>query len=129
MLNIALWKRVVILGVCLIGLLYALPNLLYARVEAQTDPVKAIEAEGASDVLLAERDAWPVWLPSGLVNLGLDLRGGAHLLAEVQVDDVYAARIDTLWTDVRDALRDAAEWFYAQGLAERPARAVAAARA
>ncbi len=30
---------------------------------------------------------------------------------------------------VRDALRDAAEWFYAQGLAERPARAVVAARA
>jgi hypothetical protein len=27
---------------------------------------------------------------------------------------------------VRDALRDAAEWFYAQGRAERPARTVAA---
>jgi preprotein translocase subunit SecD len=49
---------------------------------------------------------WPEWLPSGLVNLGLDLRGGAHLLAEVKVADVYAARIDSMWPDVRDALRD-----------------------
>ncbi len=32
---------------------------------------------------------WPTWLPSGLVEPGLDLRGGAHLLAEVQVADVY----------------------------------------
>jgi preprotein translocase subunit SecD len=45
-------------------------------------------------------------LPSGLVNLGLDLRGGAHLLAEVQVDQVYTTRMDSLWPEVRDALRD-----------------------
>ena len=51
---------------------------------------------------------WPDWLPSGLVNLGLDLRGGAHLLAEVQVEDVYKDRIDGLWPEVRDALRDCA---------------------
>jgi preprotein translocase subunit SecD len=44
-------------------------------------------------------------MPSGLVNLGLDLRGGAHLLAEVKVADVYAARMDALWPEVRDALR------------------------
>ena len=49
---------------------------------------------------------WPSFLPSALVNLGLDLRGGAHLLAEVQVADVYKARIDALWPEVRDALRD-----------------------
>ncbi|MEM6913870.1 MAG: protein translocase subunit SecD, partial [Pseudomonadota bacterium] len=35
-----------------------------------------------------------------------DLRGGAHLLAEVQVEDVYVARMDALWPDVRDALRE-----------------------
>ncbi len=40
------------------------------------------------------------------MNLGLDLRGGAHLLAEVQVADVYADRHEALWPDVRDALRD-----------------------
>ena len=45
-------------------------------------------------------------MPSGLVNLGLDLRGGAHLLAEVQVGDVYQSRIESMWPEVRDLLRD-----------------------
>ena len=53
----------------------------------------------------AAEAAWPAWLPSGLMNLGLDLRGGAHLLAEVRVADVYAARVDAMWPEVRDALR------------------------
>ena len=42
-----------------------------------------------------------LFLPSSLVNLGLDLRGGAHLLAEVQVSDVYEQRMAALWPDVR----------------------------
>ncbi|HEY0275981.1 MAG TPA: protein translocase subunit SecD, partial [Paenirhodobacter sp.] len=33
--------------------------------------------------------------------------GGAHLLAEVHVTDVYKARIDSLWPEMRDRLRDA----------------------
>ncbi|MFN7053124.1 MAG: protein translocase subunit SecD, partial [Gemmobacter sp.] len=45
-------------------------------------------------------------MPSAIVPLGLDLRGGAHLLAEVKVADVYKARINALWPDVRDSLRD-----------------------
>jgi preprotein translocase subunit SecD len=45
-------------------------------------------------------------LPSTLVNLGLDLRGGAHLLAEVAVEDVYVTRMDGLWPEVRDELRE-----------------------
>ena len=51
-------------------------------------------------------EQWPEWMPSGLVNLGLDLRGGAHLLAEVRVSDVYAARMDGLWPEVRNTLRE-----------------------
>jgi preprotein translocase subunit SecD len=35
----------------------------------------------------------------------LDLRGGAHLLAEVSVEDVYNDRIDGYWLEVREALR------------------------
>ena len=46
-----------------------------------------------------------VFLPSSLVNLGLDLRGGAHLLAEVKVEEVYAQRLDAMWQEVRDVLR------------------------
>ncbi len=106
MLQIPLWKRVVILGVILLGLAYAMPNLFYGRVEAHNDAVSAIEMEGATPERQAAAGMWPDWMPSSLVNLGLDLRGGAHLLAEVQVDQVYEARLDALWPEVRDALRD-----------------------
>jgi preprotein translocase subunit YajC len=58
------------------------------------------------DANAAALAGWPEFLPSTLVNLGLDLRGGAHLLAEVAVEDVYEARMDSLWPEVRDALRD-----------------------
>jgi len=105
MLQFALWKRATIWALVLIGLALAMPNLFYERVERHNDAVQAIELQGAMPELVADRDAWPGWLPSGLVNLGLDLRGGAHLLAEVRVEDVHADRMDALWPDVRDALR------------------------
>jgi preprotein translocase subunit SecD len=101
-----LWKRILIWGLCALGLLYALPNLFYSSVEQHNDALAEIAETG---VTTPEAEAavalWPDWLPSGLVNLGLDLRGGAHLLAEVQVADVYKDRIDFLWPEVRDALR------------------------
>ncbi|KAJ54568.1 preprotein translocase subunit SecD [Actibacterium mucosum KCTC 23349] len=106
MLNIPLWRRLLIAAVLLFGLLFAMPNLFYERVEAHNDAVTAIEVFGDSPERAAARDGWPGWLPSSLVNLGLDLRGGAHLLAEVHLSDVYGTRIDTMWTDVRDALRE-----------------------
>ncbi len=105
MLQIDLWKRVLIWLVCVAGLLLALPNAFYTRVEQANDAVAAIETKGETPERLQAASQWPEWLPSGLVNLGLDLRGGAHLLAEVQVADVYAARMDALWPEVRDALR------------------------
>jgi preprotein translocase subunit SecD len=101
-----LWKTILIWGICAVGLLYALPNLFYTQVEQHNDAMKAVAASGVTTPEQAAAIAqWPNWLPSGLVNLGLDLRGGAHLLAEVQVADVYKDRIDGLWPDVRDALR------------------------
>ena len=105
MLQFDLWKRVLIWLVVAAGLLLAMPNLFYERVETHNDAVAAIEREGATAEREAEAALWPGWLPSGIVNLGLDLRGGAHLLAEVQVEDVYASRMDALWPEVRDALR------------------------
>ncbi|MCT2538448.1 protein translocase subunit SecD [Sedimentimonas flavescens] len=105
MLQIPLWKRVVIIGLCLLGLAMAAPNLFYPRVEAHNDAVKAFTDSGAmTDAQAAARAGWPDWLPSGLVNLGLDLRGGAHLLAEVKVEEVYKARMDSLWPEARRAL-------------------------
>lgn len=105
MLYIPTWKRVMIWSLVALGLIFAAPNLFYDRVERHNDALRTIEAQGSSAELEAEAGLWPSWLPSGIVNLGLDLRGGAHLLAEVQVADVYAARVDALWPEVRDALR------------------------
>ncbi len=106
MLQISLWKRVVIWALVALGLAYAVPNGFYTRVEQHNDAVIEIEAYGSTPERVADASAWPSWMPSSLVNLGLDLRGGAHLLAEVQVGDVYATRMEGLWPEVRDALRD-----------------------
>ncbi len=104
MLQIAAWKRFGIWAVCLIGLLLAFPNGFYSRVEQHNDAMAEIEALGSTPEREEAAALWPSFLPSSLVNLGLDLRGGAHLLAEVQVEDVYTERMDGYWLSVRDAL-------------------------
>jgi preprotein translocase subunit SecD len=105
MLQIDLWKRILIVLTCALGLWMALPNAFYTPVEQHNDAIKAIEIAGSTPELEAQKALWPEWMPSGLVNLGLDLRGGAHLLAEVKVADVYASRMEASWPEVRDALR------------------------
>ena len=106
MLQIDLWKRILIVAMCVIGLFLALPNAFYTRVETHNDALKALSAAGQADQTgAAVSTDWPGFLPSALVNLGLDLRGGAHLLAEVQVSDVYASRMQAMWPEVRNALR------------------------
>lgn len=106
MLQIPLWKRVLIWAVCAFGVVMSAPNLFYSQVERHNDALAAVgEAGTPSPGQAADMAGWPDFLPSGLINLGLDLRGGAHLLAEVKVADVYEARIDGMWPDVRDALR------------------------
>lgn len=107
MLQFPLWKRTVVLFICLLGLALALPNLFYSRVERANDARAMVEA---GQTLGSEEEAalggWPGMLPSKLVNLGLDLRGGAHVLVEVQTSDVYAERIESLWPTLRDLLRE-----------------------
>lgn len=107
MLNFSFWQRLLIIGICLAGIVVAFPNVFYDRVERANDArdlaARTGEAPGPDAAL------WPSWLPSGLVSLGLDLRGGAHLLVEVAVEDVYADRLEGLWPDVRDALRGLGE--------------------
>jgi preprotein translocase subunit SecD len=97
MLEMPLWKRAMIVLIALWGVIASAPNMFYTQVEAYNDAVDAGSLDAAG---------WPSYLPSALVNLGLDLRGGAHLLAEVQVEDAYAQRMDALWPEMRDALRD-----------------------
>lgn len=102
MLQIDLWKRILIWGCCALGLILALPNGFYSRVEGYNDAQQAVLLGAAED---PNAPSWPGFLPSSLVNLGLDLRGGAHLLAEVQVEGVYEARMKALWPELRDTLR------------------------
>ena len=106
MLQMPLWKRVLVIGICLIGIVVALPNLFYARVERANDARAAIAAGDEHARARGEAARWPGFLPSGLVNLGLDLRGGAHVLVEVDRGEVYAERLEQFWPRVRDALRD-----------------------
>lgn len=106
MLQVDLWKRIAIWIVVALGLAFTVPNGFYTRVEGHNDAAVAVEGGYADDIETAAFAAWPTWLPSNLVNLGLDLRGGAHLLAEVRVEEVHKTRLDALWPEVRDVLRE-----------------------
>ncbi len=107
MLQFSLFKRLLIIVTCVAGVIFAAPNFFYDKVEKHND-AKGLLEQG--EALTAEQqvqyDAWPNWLPSQIVNLGLDLRGGAHVLVEVAVADVYKDRLDSLWPEVRDTLRE-----------------------
>jgi preprotein translocase subunit SecD len=85
MLRFPTWKIALILGVCALGLVYALPNL-FPR---------------------AEMARMPDWLPHQQVNLGLDLQGGAHLLLEVKLDALIGERLNGLVDEARGSLRAA----------------------
>ena len=110
-LHTPLWTRIMIWALIALGVVTALPNAFYARIEPRNDAVAAIEkaaeaGQAATPEQLALAATWPSYLPSALMNLGLDLRGGAHLLAEVKLAEVYKQRMDILWPEARDALRE-----------------------
>ncbi len=104
MLQISRFKQVLIVLACVAGVLFTLPNFFYGRVETANDARALINSGQTSAEIEADAALWPSLLPSGLINLGLDLRGGAHLLAEVQVEEVYTSTMNGMWPDVRDAL-------------------------
>ncbi|MGD9869157.1 MAG: protein translocase subunit SecD, partial [Hyphomicrobiales bacterium] len=85
MLHFARWKTILVLIISIGGLLLASPNL-----------VPASKLTGLPD-----------WIPHKQINLGLDLRGGAHLLYQMDEKDLVADWLKNLRGDVRDALRDA----------------------
>ena len=106
MLQFSLWQKLLIMIICIAGVLFSIPNVFYNRVENKNDILNAIsKGQELSSSELEKLRAWPAFLPSTLVNLGLDLRGGAHLLAEVRVEEVYGQRLDAMWQEVRDILR------------------------
>ena len=113
MLHFAPWKKLSIFAVCLLGILFAMPNLWYESADQASRAGDAIEAgrfggenQPTRDELQERIDAWPSFLPGDVVNLGLDLRGGVHLLVDVQVEEVWDERIRNLRREAFDALKD-----------------------
>ncbi len=88
MVNIPRWKVILIVIICALGVLYSAPNVMSEQ----------------GRVWL--RESLPSWMPNKTVNLGLDLRGGAHLLYAVDVESVYKERAEALEGDIRKALRE-----------------------
>ena len=83
MVYFAKWKVVLILAIVGLGFLFAAPNLF--------------DEKATND--------FPGFFPHKQVNLGLDLRGGSHLLLEVKVEAVVKERLNSLVDGVRIALR------------------------
>src|SRR4029450_3813199 len=85
MLHFQTWKLVLVVGIVIAGILYALPNVF---------PRAAMEQV-------------PTWLPHQQVNLGLDLQGGAHLLYQLDEKEMIEDWLSTIRGDVRETLRRA----------------------
>ncbi len=94
MLHFQRWKIIAITLTCLAGILVALPNL-FSKETLQS---------------------WPDWLPKRQLSLGLDLRGGAHLLLAMDVNDVRKDWLDTIRDDARARLREARIGFTGLGV-------------
>ncbi|HEY0958705.1 MAG TPA: protein translocase subunit SecD, partial [Novosphingobium sp.] len=50
---------------------------------------------------------WPSFLPAPMINLGLDLAGGSHILLEANPDQVRRQRLESMEESVRARLRQA----------------------
>jgi preprotein translocase subunit SecD len=85
MLDFPRWKVWSIVAVLVAGLIFALPNFFPESTVAR----------------------WPAFLPKQQVNLGLDLRGGSHILLEADIEDVRKQRLETLEETIRQELRNA----------------------
>ena len=83
MLSYSKWQIGLIVGLIFIGALFAAPNVMSP----------------------AQRAALPGFLPSGTINLGLDLRGGSYLLLEVDTGKVISDRLTGLRKEIQRALR------------------------
>jgi preprotein translocase subunit SecD len=84
MLEFPTWKKVWLWGITLIAIAAALPSLL-----SMTNL------------------RWPEALPEPMVNLGLDLAGGSHILLEADPGQVAAQRLENMEESVRSEMRRA----------------------
>jgi preprotein translocase subunit SecD len=85
MMYFARWKVTLILAILALGTIFAIPNLLPARIN----------------------QAIPTWIPHPTVSLGLDLQGGSYLLLSADTDSLIHDRLNSVVNDMRTALRGA----------------------
>lgn len=85
MLYFPLWKKLMLLFVCAAAIFYSLPNLM-------------------NDEQLA---SLPEFLPQDRINLGLDLRGGSHLLMQLDVETYLQEQYENQKDELRSAMRTA----------------------
>ena len=83
MLHFSRWQTIMILLLAVLGVAYALPNLVPAM-QKWSDP-----------------------LPNKNLHLGLDLQGGSHLLLEMNSDEIKETWLDTIRGDALSKLRAA----------------------
>lgn len=88
MVQIGLWKRIMIIGAVALALLFSAPNLV---------------PKDQQEKILG---ALPELLPHKTINLGLDLQGGSHILLQVDLDSVTKQRSDDLVSSLRPSLRE-----------------------
>ena len=83
MLQFSAFKKTVVIVVCLIGIIYASPNLLRDDIPLDL----------------------PGFAPGKKVSLGLDLQGGSYLLLEVDLSVVIKEYLESITSSVRQQLR------------------------
>jgi protein-export membrane protein SecD len=83
MLHFQNWKLILVAVIVLAGFAFAAPNLM---------PSSALQG-------------LPSWVPHKQVNLGLDLQGGAHLLYQIDEEELVDDWLGNIRGDVRETLR------------------------
>ena len=84
MVHFPRWKIILIALVCVIAIAVAMPNFISSK----------------------KLDSLPNWLPKNTMNLGLDLKGGSHLLLEVDFNSYYKDHLENLKDSIRRDLRE-----------------------
>jgi preprotein translocase subunit SecD len=98
MLRQSPWQIAFVLGVLLLSLLFAAPNLFTREQLANV----------------------PSWLPNKQLSLGLDLQGGVHFLLGVDLRTAHAERMQSVEDAVRGAFNDASPRVGYTGLSAGP---------
>ena len=83
MLNFKSWNIGLISLICILGIIYAIPNFTsFPKVNNNS------------------------FLPGKTINLGLDLQGGSYLLLEADIKSVINERLETISDDVSRKLNE-----------------------